>query len=77
MMVEMGLDVNEGPQGQRQRTAYRRAFGANDIVQYLADHGADFNAKDNFGRDPLEEALFEAPKTTIELMQKLTAERQK
>jgi ankyrin repeat protein len=51
--------------------------GSNDIVQYLADHGADFCAKDNFGRPPLEEAEFEAPASTIELMRKLTAERQR
>ena len=47
--------------------------GANEIVQYLVDHGADLNTKDNFGRTPLEEAEFEAPKPTIELMRKLTA----
>jgi ankyrin repeat protein len=75
MMVELGLDVNDGPKGRGSalHTAVRN--GSNDIVQYLADHGADFDAKDNFGRNPLEEALFEAPKPTIELMQKLTAER--
>jgi ankyrin repeat protein len=49
--------------------------GANDIVQYLADHGADFNAKDQFGRNALEEAEFEAPASTIELMRKLTTKR--
>jgi hypothetical protein len=42
----------------------------------LADHGADFAAKDNFGRTPLEEAEFEAPASTIELTRKLAAERQ-
>jgi ankyrin repeat protein len=49
--------------------------GANDIVQYLADHGADLNAKDQFGRTPLEEAEFEAPASTIELMRKLAVAR--
>jgi len=75
MMVELGLDVNDGPKGRGSalHTAVRN--GSNDIVQYLADHGADFDAKDNFGRNPLEEALFEAPKPTIELMQELTSER--
>jgi len=75
MMVELGLDVNDGPKGRGSplHTAVRN--GSNDIVQYLADHGADFDVKDNFGRNPLEEALFEAPKPTIELMQKLSAAR--
>jgi hypothetical protein len=30
--------------------------------------------KDRFGRTPVEEAEFEAPKPTIELLRKLTAE---
>lgn len=77
MMVELGLDVNEAPKGRSTalHTAVRN--GSNDIVQYLADHGADFDAKDQFGRNALEEALFEAPKPTIELMQKLTEARKK
>jgi ankyrin repeat protein len=75
MMVELGLDVNDGPKGRGSPLHTAVRSGSNDIVQYLADHGADFDAKDNFGRNPLEEALFEAPQPTIELMQKLTAER--
>jgi ankyrin repeat protein len=73
--VDLGLDVNAAPKGRPSalHTAVRQ--GANDIVQYLADHGADFAAKDNFGRTPFEEAEFEAPAPTIELMRKLTAER--
>jgi hypothetical protein len=51
--------------------------GANEIIQYLANHGADFDAKDQFGRNALEEALFEAPKPTIDLMQKLSEARKK
>ena len=50
-------------------------FGANDVVEYLVAQGADLNAKDRFGRTPLEEAEFEAPVKTIELMRKLTAEK--
>ena len=50
-------------------------FGSNDIIEYLVDHGADLTIKDGFGRTPLEEADFEAPKPTIELMRKLTAEK--
>jgi ankyrin repeat protein len=77
MLVEMGLDVNEAPRGRGSAPHTAVKAGSNDIVQYLADHGADFSIKANFGRTPLEEALFEAPKPTIELMQKLTAERQR
>jgi ankyrin repeat protein len=77
MLVEMGIDVNEAPRGRGGALHTAIRSGSNDIVQYLAGHGADFNAKDQFGRNPLEEALFEAPKSTIELMQKLTADRAK
>lgn len=76
LMVELGLDVNAAPRGRPSALHAAVRQGANDIVQYLADHGADFAAKDNFGRTPLEEAEFEAPAPTIELMRKLTAERQ-
>ena len=50
-------------------------FGANEIIQYLADHGADFTIKDGFGRNAVEEADFEAPKSTIALVKKLAADR--
>ena len=50
-------------------------FGEDEIVEYLAARGADFDARDHQGRTPLEEAEFEAPAHTIELMRKLTAER--
>ena len=73
--VELGLDVNVHPPGQR--SAFHTAIRAGEdaIVEYLADHGADFEALDQFGRTPLEEAEFEAPTHTIELMRRLTAER--
>jgi ankyrin repeat protein len=76
LMVELGLDVNDAPKGRPSALHSAIKQGANDIVQYLADHGADFAAKDNFGRTPLEEAEFEAPASTIALMRKLMAERQ-
>ena len=48
---------------------------SNAIVQYLVDHGANLDVKDRFGRNALEEAEFEAPKPTIELLRKVYAER--
>ena len=72
-MVELGADVNEARRsgGTALHTATR--FGANDIIQYLVENGADLSAKDRFGRTPLEEAEFEAPKPTIDLLRQLTA----
>jgi ankyrin repeat protein len=75
MLVEMGADVNEAPAGRPNALHAAVRSGDNQMIQYLADHGADFNSKDAFGRTPVEEADFEAPKSTIELMHKLAAER--
>jgi ankyrin repeat protein len=74
-LVELGLDVNGGPEGKGGVLHNAIRFGANDVVEYLVEKGADLNAKDVFGRTPLEEAEFEAPNKTIELMRRLTAAR--
>jgi uncharacterized protein len=75
LMIELGSDVNErrtaGFGVNPIHTATR--FGALEIIQYLVDHGADLTVRDRNGRTPLEEAEFEAPKATIELLRKLTA----
>jgi ankyrin repeat protein len=72
MLVELGLDVNQAPKGARTALHSAVRSGSVEVAQYLADHGADLKAKDNFGRTPLEEAEFEAPQPMIELMRKLT-----
>ena len=75
LLVELGLDVNVHP--PRRPSAFHTAIrlGDDPIVVFLADHGADFDALDQHGRTPLEEAEFEAPTHTIELMRGLVAER--
>ena len=69
------FDCRFDPPGRR--SAFHTAIraGEDEIVEYLADHGADFDALDQFGRTPLEEAEVEAPTHTIELMRRLAAER--
>ena len=49
--------------------------GEDEIVEYLAARGVDFDARDHQGRTPLEEADYEAPAHTIELMHRLATER--
>ena len=73
--VEIGLDVNVHPVGRRSAFHVAIRAGEDAIVEYLADHGADFEALDQYGRTPLEEAEFEAPTHTIELMRRLAAQR--
>jgi ankyrin repeat protein len=68
--------VNESRKGAGNALHTATRFGANDIIKYLVEKGADLTVKDRFGRTPLEEAEFEAPKPTIELLRKLTAEAQ-
>ena len=66
--------MNEQPTGGGSPLHTATRFGVAEIIEYLAARGADFTVKDRFGRNPLEEAEFEAPKATIELLRRLTAE---
>ena len=75
LLVELGLDVNVHPPGRPSALHTAIRVGEDAIVEYLAAHGADFQARDHHGRTPLEEAEFEAPTHTIELMRRLTAAR--
>jgi ankyrin repeat protein len=75
LLVELGVDVNAGPSSRPSALHTAIRFGEDDIVEYLANNGADFEALDHNGRTPLEEAEFEAPTPTIELMRRLTATR--
>ncbi|MCX6611857.1 MAG: ankyrin repeat domain-containing protein [Acidobacteria bacterium] len=76
-LVEAGVDVNETRKGDGGVLHAAIRFGLNDVIEYLVAKGVDLNVKDRFGRSPLEEAEFEAPKPTIELMRKLTAAQKK
>ena len=75
LLVEMGLDVNVSPPGRPSALHTAIRAGEDEIVEYLAVHDADFETLDHHGRTPLEEAEYEAPTHTIELMHRLTAER--
>ena len=75
VVEELGLDVNEVRKGAGNALHTACRFGANDIVRYLVEKGIDLTVKDRFGRTPMEEAEFEAPKPTLELMKKLVATR--
>ncbi len=79
MLVEMGLDANEAPRG-RGSALHTRWSGANDVVQYRwRTTWADLPAllKTTSAGRRLRRRCSRSPKSTIELMQKLTAERQK
>mgnify|MGYP002867344342 FL=1 len=75
LAVALGLDVNIHPPGRPSALHAAIRVGADDIVQHLAASGANFETVDHHGRTPLEEANYEAPTHTIELMQRLTEER--
>jgi ankyrin repeat protein len=76
-LVEAGVDVKETRKGDAGPLHAAIRFGLNDVIEYLVAKGADLNVKDRFGRNALEEAEFEAPKPTIELLRKLTAAQKK
>lgn len=50
--VEMGVDINAVTE-KGQTAMHMAAFtGSDEIVQYLADHGAEVNVSDNYGETP-------------------------
>jgi hypothetical protein len=57
LCVALGLDVNAV--NHKKETALHGAAdrGADSIVQYLVDHGANLTAKDAAGQTPLDVAL--------------------
>ena len=74
--VELGLDVNVHPPGRRSAFHVAIRAGEDEIVEYLADSGADFAGVWTSTAAPRwKKAEFEAPTHTIELMRRLTAER--
>ena len=75
LLVELGADVNGASPNRPTALHTAIRFGEDEIVEYLADNGADFDVRDHNSRTPLQEAEFEAPRSTIELMQRLSAER--
>ena len=75
VVEELRLDVNRRPAGRPSALHTAIRFGEDPLVELLAARGADFDARDHHGRTPLEEAEFEAPAHTIDLMRRLEAER--
>jgi hypothetical protein len=57
MALKLGVNVNEA--NANGRTALHGAveMGANTIVQFLVENGADLEAKDKYGQTPLTIAL--------------------
>jgi ankyrin repeat protein len=81
---ELGMSVNDvNSMGLTAMHAAANRPGSDPIIQWLADHGAKLDVKDNEGRTPLTwaEGVFLAthapvPKpSAIELIKKLMAER--
>ena len=74
-LVDLGLDVNLAPPDRPTALHTAIRLGENEMVEFLVASDADLDALDHHGRTPLEEAEFEAPTHTIELMQRLTDAR--
>jgi ankyrin repeat protein len=78
--LDKGVDVNAATD-KTLNTALHAAAGqgTDDIVQFLADHGANLNLKDNKGRTPMEVAMglkadavgVEVHQSTVDLLRKL------
>ncbi len=78
--LDKGVDINAATD-KTLNTALHAAAGqgTDDIVQFLADHGAKLDLKDNKGRTPMEVALglkadavgVEVHQSTADLLRKL------
>jgi uncharacterized protein len=89
LCLDARVDINAAS-GQGQTALHAAALkGYDHVVQYLADHGANLNAKDRQGKTPLEEALGQGSgaggfdgsrkdvhESTAELLKKLMAKSQ-
>jgi ankyrin repeat protein len=53
LALELGNDVNAANQDGRTALAAAASLGANSIVQLLADHGVNLEAKDRYGQTAL------------------------
>src|SRR5207247_9518819 len=61
LLIAAGGDINakDGTRGLTQLHEAAR-WGWNDVVQFLVDHGANLDAKDNRGMTPVDSALGKA-----------------
>jgi uncharacterized protein len=89
LCLDARVDINAAS-GQGQTALHAAALkGYDHVVQYLADHGANLNAKDRQGKTPLDEALGQGSgaggfdgsrkdvhESTAELLKKLMAKSQ-
>jgi uncharacterized protein len=53
LLVELGADVNASNKSGLTAMHGAAYTGANQIIQFLADHGANLDVKDKFGESPL------------------------
>ncbi len=78
--LDKGVDINAATDKTLNTALHAAASqGTDNIVQFLAEHGAKLDAKDNKGRTPLDVALgkdadtvgVEVHQTTADLLRKL------
>eukprot|EP01108_Squamamoeba_japonica_P000752 TRINITY_DN1271_c0_g1_i1.p2 TRINITY_DN1271_c0_g1~~TRINITY_DN1271_c0_g1_i1.p2 ORF type:complete len:123 (+),score=60.40 TRINITY_DN1271_c0_g1_i1:61-429(+) len=70
-----GADVNAKEPGVRGSTPLQQAadYGHVELIRYLAQKGADVNAKDNFGNTALLNAVYEGHTGAVKELLKLGA----
>ncbi|HWP84682.1 MAG TPA: ankyrin repeat domain-containing protein, partial [Terriglobia bacterium] len=57
LAVQLGADVNAAKEDGRTALHVAALLGWNDMIQFLAEQGANLNAKDMYGQTPLSIAL--------------------
>jgi hypothetical protein len=53
LALELGNEINVAAAGNRTALHGAAFIGANDVIQFLAERGADLNAKDKYGQTPM------------------------
>lgn len=54
---------------------YAADYGQTDIIEYLAQHGADVNVKDKYGISPLLAAIYEGHTEAVKMLLKQGASK--
>ena len=84
LLLKAGADINAGADSGQSALRGAITWGWNDVIQFLADKGANLNAADNRGQTPLDAAsgggggggrgvTNPVQKETVALLQKLGA----
>lgn len=69
--IALELDINKGDYDNRTALHLAAAEGHEEVVKYLIRKGADINAKDRWGRTPIDDAKLNNNKAIVDLLKNI------